>query len=638
MTPRFYWKDPIVLPNNQATYLNGTKTHISSYCEGFFMRGTPLFLVLLIVVPIVVKAQKSQDGRTGYPLGVLPREACGIWCWYSTGGSPNRWTGKITAEETYPKMRGVPIVVGWNEIEPQDGVYRWELVDDIVRKAAANNKYVFTLLWLIPVHPVWLFEKGVPRVEINTFKEDTNFAAIPYPMDKKYKYYSERIIKNFADHIRGLPPELFKRVLFHQAVEGSTGDGEAYKGAPKDPKYSISAKEWAEYQEYIRKFTINAFQGTSNEKPPVSLLIHTEDVLWGARECEGLVVKQGVPSHFYGSNGSKSKFKIYEPFNTEDNVLRRPIFSRGEGETMWRPAKEWLQKNNVEYIYNSSVPINHWFQKDSLQNLYWSALNCLHCGLDIWNIPEHVLENPRWYLALDMFDKYAGEKYPQRSPVAFCALRDELNADDVKRFPEDKYGPATKKNKDRVLKIRAEFADHGAVVEDLGAALAGGLESRRRKGYNDVAWDRIDDDYCRYLYPIDKLETSVGWWHVGPRNQPYGRFARGFEHRTGKDTLFFKLHDRFFENFPAGQLTIRIVWLDNNSGSWKLAYDSGKEMKTALSVQGNTTGIWQEKTVTVTDAVMRHHGPRGSDIMLVNTDDKDDTFHIIEISREVPGR
>ena len=65
---------------------------------------------------------------------------------------------------------------------------------------------------------------------------------------------------------------------------------------------------------------------------------------------------------------------------------------------------------------------------------------------------------------------------------------------------------------------------------------------------------------------------------------------------------------------------------------------SGKDMKTALTVQGHTTGKWQEKTVTITDAGMKHHGPRGSDIVLVNTDGIDDIFHIIEISRKISAK
>jgi hypothetical protein len=67
-----------------------------------------------------------------------------------------------------------------------------------------------------------------------------------------------------------------------------------------------------------------------------------------------------------------------------------------------------------------------------------------------------------------------------------------------------------------------------------------------------------------------------------------------------------------------------------------LIYDAGAEIKTAFRVQGKNTEKWQEKTITVSDAVMKHNGPRGSDLALVNTDDKDDIFHIVEIEREIP--
>jgi len=279
-----------------------------------------------------------------------------------------------------------------------------------------------------------------------------------------------------------------------------------------------------------------------------------------------------------------------------------------------------------------------WFQQNPQQNLYWTALGALQNGLDIWNLPEFVIEDQQWRESLDIFNRYAGQKYPGKSPVAFCALRDELNADDTTRFPEDKYGAANKKNTDRVLKICAEFADHGAVVQDLDKALAGGLKSRNRTGYNDVAWDRIDEDYGRFLYPIDKLETSVGWWNVGPKDQPYGKFARGFEYKSGKNALYFGFHKDFFkqDGQPVGPLIFRVVWLDNTTGSWGFSYDAGKEnFKSAKTFVGQGTGRWREETFTITDAMMNHNGPQGADFALVNLDDKDKVFHLIEVQREV---
>lgn len=549
---------------------------------------------------------------------MLPTDACGIWCWYSWGGTPNKWSGKITAEETYPGLRGIPIVVGWDKLEPEDGVYQWGMFDDIIKKVAAHDKYVFTLLWINPTEPQWLYDKGVPRVEIDTFKGDPNFAIQAYPLDKKYKFYSERIITKLAEHLRSLPADLFKRVIFHQVVEGSTGDGFCYKGPPKDPRYNVSKEEWADYTDYIRRFTVDAFSKPMDGKPPMVLLIHTEDVGDGLKVYPGIVLKQGVPSHGYGSNTERTKFNGYKPWMTPDNPAGRPVFSRGEGETMKH---------------------SKWFMKDPQQNMYWTALGALQCGLDIWNLPEDVIEDPQWRQSLDIFNKYAGQKYPSKSPVAFCALRDELNADDTTRFPENKYG-ATKKNADRVLKICAEFAGHGAVVQDPNSALAGGLKSRGRSGYNDVAWDRIEDDYCRFLYPIDKLATSVGWWNLGPKDQPYGKFARGFEHKTGKDALYFGFHQDFFkqDGQMTGALTFRVVWYDNTTGSWGFSYDAGKgNFKSAKTFTGTGTNRWREETFTITDAVMNHNGPRGADLALVNLDTKDKIFHLIEVQRGVPA-
>lgn len=570
--------------------------------------------VLLVVCSILFTLSYSQKSETKIP-GVFPKEACGVWCWYSWGGTPNKWNGKILPNETYTKMRGIPIVVGWNELEPKPGVINWDLIDDVIKKAAANKKYVFTLIWLNPTEPDWLYENGVPKVEIKTFKTDKNFSYNAYPLDSNYKFYSERIITQVANHLRSLPDSLFKYILFHQVVEGSTGDGYCYKGDPIDPKYKVDRKtEWPAYQAYIRKFTINAFTNKSNGLPEIPLLIHTDDMDWGAREYPGFVNKKGVASHFYGSNNTKEKNSLFRPWDTDKNSLHRPVFSRGEGETMWSLK---------------------WFVKDSLQNLYWSALSALDAGLDIWNIPQNVLENPKLYQALDIFDKYAGYKYPDRSPVAFCALRDQLNADDNIRFPEDKYGKASKKNTDRVNKICSAFANHGAIVEDLEKTLAGSLASSNRSGYNDVGWNCEDDDYNLYLYPIDKVETSVGWWHVGPKGMPYGLSARGFEHATKKDSLFFKFHEDFFKTTKSKALTFKIVWLDNNIGTWNFCYDAGgKTLKTGKTFTGKGTNSWREDYVTVSDAIMKKGGPRGSDIALINTSKKDFIFHIIEVERK----
>jgi hypothetical protein len=76
------------------------------------------------------------------------------------------------------------------------------------------------------------------------------------------------------------------------------------------------------------------------------------------------------------------------------------------------------------------------------------------------------------------------------------------------------------------------------------------------------------------------------------------------------------------------------VWLDNTTGSWGFSYDAGKEgFKSGKTFVGQGTGRWRDETFTITGAVMNHNGPQGADIALVNLDDKDKIFHLIEVQR-----
>jgi hypothetical protein len=77
--------------------------------------------LLTFALVLIAASVFSQTNNKRIP-GIFPKDACGVWCWYSWGGTPNKWNGKIEPNETYPNMRGIPIVVGWNELEPQEGV------------------------------------------------------------------------------------------------------------------------------------------------------------------------------------------------------------------------------------------------------------------------------------------------------------------------------------------------------------------------------------------------------------------------------------------------------------------------------------------------------------------------------------
>ena len=71
------------------------------------------------------------------------------------------------------------------------------------------------------------------------------------------------------------------------------------------------------------------------------------------------------------------------------------------------------------------------------------------------------------------------------------------------------------------------------------------MASRRRNGTNDVGYRIWQGNYGNGLIEqLSPFETSIGYWGVGPIDQPYGRYARGFESATGRTDMAFVLDTR----------------------------------------------------------------------------------------------
>ena len=79
---------------------------------------------------------------------------------------------------------------------------------------------------------------------------------------------------------------------------------------------------------------------------------------------------------------------------------------------------------------------------------------------------------------------------------------------------------------------------------------------------NDIGVNILPDNYYRYLIQYSPNTTSRGYWRVGPGDQPYGRFARGFESKENKTEMFFALDKRFFGgNSGAQNVAIKLYTL-----------------------------------------------------------------------------
>jgi hypothetical protein len=544
----------------------------------------------------------------------LPADCYGVYTWCS-------WNPRKTTALTHPLVKGVPIVMRWGDIEPENGKFKFDTILGTKLQAAHKNGfYVLLMVWVVPNTPQWLYQNGVPKVDIPpriTPRRTTVKWSFPYYLDDDYKRFFLRMIDQFGQYVSKLPPEIRKRIIFVQSAEGSTGDGQPYKGKPTNPKYAISTKQWSEF----RINTWAAYQKAFSKDPagPLPILVNsdanrTAEQEWLIRNFSVIGCKQGMFSHGYHISDAQTRITRWREFAARARQAGRTVFTRGEQDQEWK--------------------VCGWSKQNPPQAFYWSALFGLHCGLDIWNIPSDALRGAKIKNAVEIFTRYAGKYEPSTAPSAFCALRGGLDASDKTAFPEAKFGKARRRNPERYIKIAAHFASRGAKQGDPPKALAGGMKNRQRDDYNDVGWGIVRGNYWRFLEQIDPDKTSIAHWHAGPKDHIFSRFARGFQHATARKAMNFRLDKQFFAGSKRPQpVRLRVVYLDQGSGAWSLIYNSPTGPTAAITVKCGNTGKWIDKHIDIPNAIFTRSLPGGADLTLKYKSGDDTIFHLIELTR-----
>jgi len=541
--------------------------------------------------------------------------------------------GEAMDPKVYPYVRGTSCDAPWDEVEKSDGVYDWRTMDQAIERATKENISVYYSFEAGPKTPDWVYAKGIPKVVTDDKRHADKFPYYPYYLSSDYKTYYFRFLNAIAKHISGYSKEKQNRIAFIQVKTGCTGDECPYKGDAIDPKYKLKSSDaaWGQFRketfsEYAKLFSSDSglklrllFNGVSPEEDAKNN--HNELWNWATSTLkEGFGIKNGALSRGHHLSGERSAISDFLPYLIDPKGYT--LFRRSEMDQTW--GRPWYQLN---------VPLN----------FYWGAINALNSGQSVWDVSKSAMQVSK-ELGFDysfyFFNKYAGQIYPKTATDAFCALHKGLDAADTKVYPEAKYGAASHSNLERMEKICADYAKYGAANEDKNALSLGQVKQRGdQNGFNDVGWEIWPENYSRLLYQIEPDATSIPLWRIGgpiKNTSPiYARFARGFEHSTGKDALYFKLHEGFSQDAKPKVMSITIVWYDSIEGSkWKLDYDAGaKAMKTAINVTGKGDKKWHHEVVTIRDAVFRYGGKKGSDLAIVNADDKDDVFSLIEVHR-----
>lgn len=508
--------------------------------------------------------------------------------------------GQISQAEC-PELRSVPLILKWDSLEPAAGRYAFaEELGRPLQAAQEGGLYITLMIWVGPAAPEWIYQNGVPRVitnrSVNALGQKTDGQKeYPYYLHPEYKKRFMGLIDAFGKYVSALPPALRARIVFVQCAEGSTGDGQPYKGKPLDQKYAISDEVWND-------FRLEAWKRYRDAVPGIPILVNSDangglETQWLLENMDVIALKQGMFSHGFqvSDNGERlAKFQALEAAAKQRGKL---VLTRGEmdGELF---EMGWSKRN---------IP----------QALYWSGIFATHCRLDIWNVPYQALKDRANWPAGAFFNKYAGHKDPATAPAAFCALRDGLDASDFNRFPAAEFGgkPGQKKEVDRYLRITKAYASYGALMADPEKAIGGGMINRKSSGPNDVGWDILSGNYSRFLTQIEPGSGDVGRWNID--ESIYGRFGRAFEHQSGKKQLRFQLDPRF----AAKQVKVSVTYLDQGTGSWSIGIP-GKEG--ATRIQNTNSRDWRTQVVSLS----------GMTELVLNYETGDNTlFHLIEVER-----
>ena len=529
---------------------------------------------------------------------------------------------------------GIEASINWEDIQP-NGPTDWDfsVFQEMLDTAVANKKLIRFSISVGPECPLWLFDNGVPMVEVisDAPKNDAFANRNPYYLDPEYKAYYFEMIRQFAIFLRLQSQEMFERIAFVQVKTGCTGDEVPYKGTVINPIYDITAADWeafrleafAKFKEYFNDVTYQKIVLSFNNVDPI------DDPL-----AYNFVMTQIDPTIGFGIKG--------QAFNRGHHLSDEQTYKEQWTPYLINPKVSTGNPNGLK-LFSASEFDQSWekpyFALNYEIGFYWSALGGINTGLSCTNVAdsamEYALANP-WVIDIfKMYNRYSQLVYPATATTAFSVFHEGLNSADTVKFPESIYGNARKTKLSRYQAICAAYANRGASIDDPIAVVKDQVFQRdSQTGYNDAGWDICEGNIERFMTQIDPDGTSIGLFRVrGPitsTSSKYDRFARSFENSTFKNTMYFQLDPELQVNNKTLKFTI--IWLDKTAGStWAFEYRKSSGLQT-IPFTGTGTNEWRTEVFNISGAIMNQGGTNGSDFMLVNKDSIDDIFHGIEMN------
>eukprot|EP01043_Picozoa_sp_COSAG02_P052438 COSAG02_NODE_5649_length_4152_cov_2.423143_2_plen_613_part_00 len=569
----------------------------------------------------------------------------GIWSWacgYAAyqGAHPAGFRVNECFEQVLhappPWLRGWFHVLYWNKLEPEKGIFNWEEFDKNLTLAAEHGLQLNPVLYIFdganPM-PSWMANVSTP-VLFHRGGRSGRLEPAPNYLDSAFQGAWQKVINEFARHVTELPPKVKQSIWAVQAVAGITGDNRPWNGVVKCEDASVpgcttnqtmGAAAWMNYSRAVADMYIDAFLPTGI---PVIANLHDgfsgqEDNGWFLQRAadkgmHGAAVKEGKISHWYQGNGDRALFEAESP------LMLRPqpdgSYARSRGELAVEPDPDLSTGTYGNWAHSP------WWSLQALTE------NALTFGLDTLNLYAGWLGNSSFAPTMTFFNRHAGQKNPATAQAAFLSFRDSLDTADTLRFPIAQFGPVDDPenpsqfaNANRMVNIAAAFDARGARLGQKGAASAkNSVHQKKANALIDVCWQCYDGNFQQHLRQLDPLNTSIGWWQLGPVNESFGRFARGLEHASGKTEITLEL-DPAFAAAAAGRVAlVRVVYYDQGVGQWALAY-GGKQALVVRKQDTRGGRAWRTAEVNVTIVQPNQM------LTLSSLGGEDDVFSLIEV-------
>ena len=524
-------------------------------------------------------------------------------------------------------VKGWDLEILWKDVETKKDNWDWSSVNQNIKDALDNNPDTNILINALTGNdaPLWIYDQNngesVPAVYLQT---DGNHPDGPWPyyLDSTYQELFQKYITKIFDYIER---KNLSNIFCVQAMFGSTGDDTPWHGTPINGSYDISESEWWEYSKNMSLFMYDKYS-KSNSFPNLLLMYNFGTNMtkqdWVTDNCPCSYRKAGQVSHGYQLNTEYTDYMTLGALarTVQDNCTLRV---RGE-----------LSSNSTESGWWLAAP--YW---NLLSLVEWS----LTYGLDFLDFKSNFLDNTSYTSIFELDNMFAGIKDPAYSKGGWIHLRDGLDSNNTDRWPVSIFGDATESNGNRMILIAQNMSLYGANQDDPDSATGGPMNQRRANGLNDVGFGIWDTNYGNYIKQIYPMNTSQGYWRIGSNttiHDMYGRFGRGFDYKSNKNTMCFQMNTKLWDGLPIKnerKLMVNITYFDNNNDKWGFSYDNKNNSKCGNDIiitENTNTNKWIIKNIDINDAYFGERCQWNSDFCLINMGTHNTIFSFIQIISE----